>query len=509
MTPVRAFRLLVVLHVLVWTVLPAALVRNPPLDTVEMLHWGHEWRWGYYKHPPLPCWIAEAAWTVSGGHEWGVLLAAQLLAALTLWSVWSVGKAMGGEWRALLACLALASIGVVSMRSLDLNHNVAMMGFGSLTLACLYHACRTGRLGWWLGAGVGAGLVGLSKYTGAAILLPCALLTVLHPAGRRCWRTPGPYLALAACGAIVAPHIAWLARSEWVTIHYASQRVDRGGSSLRSLWAPIEFLGLQLGLVAPMMALAIPITGWLYRRTAWSRDPARSFDRAFVACAALGPTATHLLIALASGARIHDAWGVPLVVFVGLGLVLYFGSRAENAVSRRWAARFLVAGAAGWTLLFVGIEVAGPLVARRTARTVFPGRELAARVDALWRERVGGDIPIVIGDMWCAGQVGMFAPGRPHSTARFDNSDSWMLGESLADRIDPWADADTVRERGAMIVWTIQTGRASDLGPEVPPTVLGVFPEAEALEPLRLAPLTIVERPPLVFGVGIIRPRGR
>jgi hypothetical protein len=32
-----------------------------PLDVVsDGLSWGHEWQWGYYKHPPLPSWEVEA-----------------------------------------------------------------------------------------------------------------------------------------------------------------------------------------------------------------------------------------------------------------------------------------------------------------------------------------------------------------------------------------------------------------------------------------------------------------
>lgn len=58
---------IVAAHVFVWTLLPTLTQPSAPLDAVEMLFFGREWQWGYFKHPPLPAWLAEAAFRVCGG----------------------------------------------------------------------------------------------------------------------------------------------------------------------------------------------------------------------------------------------------------------------------------------------------------------------------------------------------------------------------------------------------------------------------------------------------------
>src|SRR5215218_2553519 len=61
-----------------WTVVAVVGVPNAPLDLIEWLAWGHEWQWGYPKHPPFPAWIAEVFSWLGSGDVWGVYLASYL-----------------------------------------------------------------------------------------------------------------------------------------------------------------------------------------------------------------------------------------------------------------------------------------------------------------------------------------------------------------------------------------------------------------------------------------------
>src|SRR3984885_16240344 len=57
--PGAAFGGFLALHFAVWTVLPALLYANLPLDLIEALTYGREWQFGYDKLPPLPWWLVE------------------------------------------------------------------------------------------------------------------------------------------------------------------------------------------------------------------------------------------------------------------------------------------------------------------------------------------------------------------------------------------------------------------------------------------------------------------
>lgn len=79
-------------HLVVWTAIPAMIQPNLPLDCIEMAIWGHEWQLGYYKHPPLPAWIAKAFSSLSDNSEWPIYLASQICTVITMWCVWCVAR---------------------------------------------------------------------------------------------------------------------------------------------------------------------------------------------------------------------------------------------------------------------------------------------------------------------------------------------------------------------------------------------------------------------------------
>src|SRR5262249_27273407 len=54
------------LHLVVWTVLPLLVCRNLQLDLAEGLALGKEWQLGYWKHPPLPWWLDDLAFRLTG-----------------------------------------------------------------------------------------------------------------------------------------------------------------------------------------------------------------------------------------------------------------------------------------------------------------------------------------------------------------------------------------------------------------------------------------------------------
>ena len=74
--PGRALAAVLALHAAVWTLLPALLYLNLPLDLIEALMYGREWQLGYDKLPPLPWWLVEAA-HLTFGHDSAYYLLAE------------------------------------------------------------------------------------------------------------------------------------------------------------------------------------------------------------------------------------------------------------------------------------------------------------------------------------------------------------------------------------------------------------------------------------------------
>ena len=67
--PGRCLAIVLALHVVVWTALPALLSHNLQLDLAEGLALGREWQLGYWKLPPLPWWLDYGAVALTGTHD--------------------------------------------------------------------------------------------------------------------------------------------------------------------------------------------------------------------------------------------------------------------------------------------------------------------------------------------------------------------------------------------------------------------------------------------------------
>lgn len=96
-------------QIVIWTVVPWLAGVSLPLDVVsDGLGWGHEWQWGYFKHPPLPSWFAEASFDALG--DIGPFLLSQLAIAITYAFVFLIGRAMMPAREALIGTLLLAGV---------------------------------------------------------------------------------------------------------------------------------------------------------------------------------------------------------------------------------------------------------------------------------------------------------------------------------------------------------------------------------------------------------------
>src|SRR5215510_4756293 len=94
------------LHLVVWTILPILTCPNLQLDLAEDLALGKEWQLGYWKHPPLPWWIADLSFRLTGTVD-ALYLLGPLAAVICFYAVWKLARELTDELTALIAVLAL------------------------------------------------------------------------------------------------------------------------------------------------------------------------------------------------------------------------------------------------------------------------------------------------------------------------------------------------------------------------------------------------------------------
>src|SRR5438477_159532 len=233
------------IHLVVWTLVPILVSANLQLDLVEDLALGKEWQLGYWKHPPLPWWIADLAYRLVGDVHL-VYLLGPLSAAVCMYIVCRLLLEKEKPLPALAAVLALEGIHFYNFSVVKFAHDHTLMVFWALSVFFLYHAISRGRLTDWMLAGASLAGCFWSKYTAFALAATLGLILLFDPVARRTWRTPGPYLMAATFLLVIAPNLWWLVDNGFQPFRYVNARAVSAAHWYQYLTFPLIWTGSQL-----------------------------------------------------------------------------------------------------------------------------------------------------------------------------------------------------------------------------------------------------------------------
>ncbi len=244
--------------VLVLLALRLAIAAAAPLTEDEAYYrlWAQAPALGYYDHPPMIAWWVWTGVRLAGDDPLGVRLLPCLACAASSLLVWGLA-------RRLCDSRAIAARSVVWFNATLLVAAGGMLAVPDAAaslfwLLCLWAAARAwqDRLGggWWLAAGVAAGLAGLSKYS-SLFLGPGMFLWLASTAeGRRRLASPGPWLALVAAAALFGLNIEWNATHRWLTFAKQFGRIAPHRFDPRFV---VELLLGQALLLNPLIAVFV------------------------------------------------------------------------------------------------------------------------------------------------------------------------------------------------------------------------------------------------------------
>ena len=486
--PGRCLAVVLALHLVVWTALPALISGNLQLDLAEDLALGREWQLGYWKHPPLPWWVADLAYRVVGDVH-VVYLLGPLAAVACLYGVWLLAREIVGGVQALVAVLALEGVHFYNFSVVKFAHDQMQLPFWALTGLFLYRALTRHRAPDWLAAGVALALCFWSKYAAFALAGSVGLFLLFDPDARRAWRTPGPYLMTLAFLLVIAPNLWWLVGNDFLPFSYVDARAKIATRWYQVITFPLQWTGGQVFFLAPAIGLmALALVGG--RRDAVPAATENfAFARRYVTMLALGPFAVTTLVALALGRLPVAMWGYPLWSFAPLAALMWLGPVTDPVRLKRFAAGFLVVFIA-MPVIYAAVEFGEPLLRDRPKATQFPGRAFAAEVTRAWHDKYGTALAYVGGGEFATNNVAVYSPDRPHVIVHAD------VG------LSPWIDRADLARRGAMLVWEdgqVDAARLADLR--------SAFPGLDVAPPLTLARHTLRPTRPVRVFYAFVPPR--
>ena len=129
------FYIFLLLHLIVWVLIPSITNINLPLDTIEALAWGSDLEWGYNKHPPLSAFFVEVFYKVFGPQDWAYYFLSQIFVIFSFFIVYKLGeKIFGDSLLSFLSVILLEGIFFYNFTTPEFNVNVCQLPFWALTV---------------------------------------------------------------------------------------------------------------------------------------------------------------------------------------------------------------------------------------------------------------------------------------------------------------------------------------------------------------------------------------
>jgi hypothetical protein len=487
--PALAVWLAALMQALLWTLVPSLFYAGPPGDVANVLAVGHEFQLGTYLGPPLAFWLAEVAFALAG--MFGVYVLSQACVVGTYWAVFELGRAIVGAQHAALAVLLMVGVAAFTVPTPDFGPVILTMPLWAIILLHYWRAVGEGRRAYWLLLAIEIGLLLLTTYVGLILVGLLVVFTLLNRRARAALNSYDPLIAAIVAGIVMGPHLIWIADAG-EGLRPVLLRLRTPEAVVGNLVGWLRQIGLIFAAHAGLIVLVALVAGWPWPR----QDPApvivrRAIDpfaRQFVYFFAVAPAFAGTLVAVLLGWSGPVGGIAPLVILSGLLVVVAAGDAIE--FSRQ---RVVIAA-------WFGLLVVPPIMAV-AALVVLPWLNIDLRVtypaDAMGRffaesfeRRIGQPLRVVTGDPGIAALVALGAPSRP------------SLYLSAAPERSPWVTADTVKTRGAIVVWP-----TTDTAGAPPPGIKERFPDLVPEVP-RAFERSVQGRLPLMrIGWGLIRPQ--
>jgi 4-amino-4-deoxy-L-arabinose transferase-like glycosyltransferase len=364
-----------------------ALADRTELSTDEAQYWlwGQSLDWGYYSKPPLIGWVIRATTELFGQSVWAVRLPAALFHGLTALVILVIARRLMPPGAAVLAALSYLTLPAVALGSALMTTDTPMLLAAAVALWAQLRlaearAAGQGALGLAAILGLALGLGLLAKHAMVFWLGGAALAALMVPALRP--RLREALVAAAVFLAVIAPHLAWLAETRFVTVAHV-QDITRGAGL--SLLRPLRFLAEQALVMGPVLIVALGLV--LGQVAARPRGAGAMGGLALLAAMPLlivtlqgvqGPVqANWAALYLVPGSILAATWlarrprlallslALGAVVLLALPLAKIFGTGLEQPDGRLLLARYLGHGeVARWALAQGEGQGSAVLVAR-------------------------------------------------------------------------------------------------------------------------------------------------
>jgi len=398
----KIFVIFLFVHVSIWTLIPTLVNSNLPLDTIEALAWASDIQWGYSKHPPSSAWFSGLVFAIFSNQDWAYYLLSQLFVVLSFTIVWKFSEDFfKKQIHRLISVLLLEGIYFYNFTTPEFNVNVCQLPFWALSVLYAWKGFKDNKTIDWLLFGIFAAIGILSKYLFIYLLI--AIDVFLAYAYFKKKFNYKSFISLIPFLLILLPHLIWLTENDYITIAYGLHRTGTGDQSfLDHLIHPAIFLGKQIGILIPFFIICFFAISTFKIKINFKEQ-----KLLFLLIINIVPILLMFLTAMIMGVKIRTMWMTPFYLFFGVLVIYIFQSQINLNKLKSFVIVFII------LFIFSPFAYAYVSIIETDKRTDYPGKEMANKVQLEWNKNFKGDIDVVYGNEWYAGNLSYHLKSRP------------------------------------------------------------------------------------------------
>ncbi len=397
------FILFLVVHLIIWTLIPSLVNQNLPLDTIEALAWGSNLDWGFNKHPPLSAFFVELFYQLFGNQDWAYYFLSQIFIIFSFIIVWKFSEDFFSNQKlSFISILLLEGIVFYNYTTPEFNVYVCQLPFRALTVLYFWKCFRNNQQNDWILLGVFAGLGFLSHYLFLYLILTIGIFFIYKNLKKKF--NYNFFLPVIIFLIIITPHLIWLIDNNYSTVTYGFSRTENQNTSLliAHLYNPIMFVFKQLIILLPFILISLTLISKIKFKLNFKDQ-----KLIFLIIINLLPLFLIFLTSLTMGIKIRTMWMSPFYLFLGVLFVYIFNKKINFYKLKKFYATFFI--------FFILSPITYMSVSKlnENKRTDFPGEEIAYLVQSKWDKNFSNEIETVVGDEWFAGNLSYHLSSRP------------------------------------------------------------------------------------------------
>jgi 4-amino-4-deoxy-L-arabinose transferase-like glycosyltransferase len=467
---------IILLYCIVWVSLRLLVSGTMEIDEAEQFLAAKVIAFGYSDQPPLFTWILRAAAFPFGMNIVTILAVKYALLFCFYFCFYHIARTFWDPGKSLVVTGALLLFPTYSYEfNRNLTHTILLAAMASVTFLVFVRLLGKKTMARYLLLGAVIGLGILSKYNFVFLLFALAMASLSSREGRQVLFDRKMVLSAAIGTLVVSPHVLWLVRQNFPSIHEAFSKAHAGQIAPGSL---LRLLAVALSSFVEAFAFLIVFLAF------FRRGLAASGARLFRLVPFYGLLLPLALVFLFHIGHFSGKWLTPVFFTIPLAL---FSSFETPEKSLRLFGRLCATAAVA---VFAIRVVAGffPDVTGKVERIHIPFKEISHRLEDTMREKGIPDpdnAVIVTGDGYLAANLEENIP-----RARYI-----LLGSGTA---QPQA----LHGQPVVAVWDVTQD-----GTDIPKILLGILPpNAQAVKIDAPYARTRPERfPPFTIGVVVVR----